>query len=1456
LNNLRYLSLSDNWIDEIPEHIENLKSLVTLSLANNLISGNIDKSLCMLYKLSSLDLSGNYWMNGDIPLEFSKLKNLTSLDLPGSELYPALEQVISNLYTTSPALEQFISKLDPNWVNSPPEIIERNDLCIHYITTTSDYLGYSLHANIPILIIMTQPVSLTGGHLVINLETGKTDQEIHIPPFSQSYTATAIYTVQEGDFSEDLNVNSIRLTNGASLTNEFGEAVDLRLIPEINLAAMKNIYVDGTIPIIEINEPNDPCVEQLYKIKGTATDISKDFSVLLTIVDQYNNHVFNETSHFFKNETENWEFDLPQSIWQVNSSYTIQVDVKDFAGNTNTLSRSVTIGKRPSIITTHLSNNTIIFGQTALITGNISPPESLIGEEVTLKLISPIGKEPGRKINADEDGSFEYALQCNDIDQAGIWQIVAFWDGTSCLDPAISESQMLTVEKASCNVALDATHLSVKLGDQVSITGQVMPEYYCEGHMTNIPVDLMISSPKGIHEIELQTMNTFGHFAHTNFAGFDLLGEWQIVASVKNNAYASSFSDMIPINVVETAGYAIIVQGKIAAEEGLESHNKTANDVYHHFKQRGLLDEDILYFNYDTDQASYKITDQILDQLANENVPNNIIDMLKELKNIAFINEESFVNRLKKMDAQVLQYQSQILALCCQPIEIDGLPTKTAIQKAITEDMPDIMKNQPANLYIVMVDHGNEDTFYIDPETISDDELNQWLSKLENTPGWDQEIIMMLGFCFSGSFIDKLSNPNRIIITSAGPDEFSYKGPLDQDNIREGEFFISEFFKSVALGKTIKHAFSEAVIQTEIYTAKGENSVNAPPYFDNSAQHPLLDDNGDGLGSNNILETSADGDLAERITIGVSSLTMNDPGDVFITEVSEAIFLGTDETTTDQLWAKVSDSLRLLTLWIEIKRPDFVPNAVGTGQVEMDLPKIVTITYDAMAKSYQWNSADLANIFDIPGTYHIYYFAKDTNSKNVSPMKESIVYKASRVNHPPEPFDLLYPRDDIEITSLGVLASFSADPTADAYTIMSWEDTTDPDHDRLSYTLFFKKDNDHFNEAENRIKMADLPHNFYEINLPNDWNGATVYWKVQAIDSYGAIRESGINRFHINNTNNPSNGTLWGYVYDATTNAPIEIATVLVSAGGQLVKRFTTMMNGKYFRALRPLSNYSIEVQKKGYVSLVKTPVHVPKDEQCQEDFFLVPDHSDVPKLSEIEFQTINEGETFAPITLDTYVTDGNNETHEIKWTATGNTDLEVSIDNDRIAIISPVDENWYGVEEVIFHAEDPDGNKATASVIFTIKPVNDPPIVLDIPDQTIFDYSRFQPIILDQYVVDVDNTTDEISWASMGSKSLIVSITNKIAFITLSDISWIGYENITFTASDPSGLIGVKTATFTVEKSRFVYDLNQNGRIDLDDLMMVLQIFSGIQPDKALAIDKQLGYEDLLFIMQSVSNR
>jgi hypothetical protein len=658
------------------------------------------------------------------------------------------------------------------------------------------------------------------------------------------------------------------------------------------------------------------------------------------------------------------------------------------------------------------------------------------------------------------------------------------------------------------------------------------------------------------------------------------------------------------------------------------------------------------------------------------------------------------------------------------------------------------------------------------------------------------------------------------------------------------------------MGKNIHESFSKAAAQTKIFTALGDGSVNAPPYFDNSAQHPLLDDNGDKIGTNNLMEidnnyvqrNENDGVLSNNITIGVSSLTMNDPGDVVITEVSDQIFLGVDETTTDKIWAKVSKNERLLTLWIEIKPPSFVPNAVGTGQVEMDLPRIIKSRHDTPTDRYYWDPETLENAFDIPGTYHIYYFAKDTDSKNVSPIKESIVYKASSVNHPPQSFDMLTPRDGLKMTSHGVLAACASAPTPECYTMFTWEYTTDPDDDALTYNLLIKRDNQDFSNPDDILKITGLTANCAPVVLNDDWNNSTVYWMVQAIDKYGAVSETNIRSFFIDNAHNPTNGSIWGRVYDASSKELLKYVKISVNR-----KMLLSNFKGEYHSAFRP-GYYDMEASLDGYYPVSKSSVIILPDRNHQEDFVLERIPAQPPVIGDIPSQTITEGMLFSDINLDNFIEDSDTEDEDITWTVSGQKDLTVEIKWNRMVEISIPHENWYGSETITFKAEDPTGESDTMPVELIVLPMNDPPVVLDIPDQTIFDYAAFKPIKLSDYVTDVDNSLDEITWAFSGQNQLTVSVNNNTATIHRKNQHFRGDENIFISAKDPHGLMGSTTATFTVLDSGLIYDLNNNGLIEIDDLIIVLQIFSGIHVENALQ-SGQLSFEDLLFIMNRVSN-
>jgi len=97
------------------------------------------------------------------------------------------------------------------------------------------------------------------------------------------------------------------------------------------------------------------------------------------------------------------------------------------------------------------------------------------------------------------------------------------------------------------------------------------------------------------------------------------------------------------------------------------------------------------------------------------------------------------------------------------------------------------------------------------------------------------------------------------------------------------------------------------------------------------------------------------------------------------------------------------------------------------------------------------------------------------------------------------------------------------------------------------------------------------------------------------------------------------------------------------------------------------------------------------------------------------------------------------------------------------------------------------------------VVPGNQPPVVTDIPDQTIIEGTAFAIIALDDHVSDPDHADSDLVWSYSGASELTVTITGRKATITPPSPTWTGSEAITFTATDPGLLCDSDSATFTV---------------------------------------------------------
>ena len=406
--------------------------------------------------------------------------------------------------------------------------------------------------------------------------------------------------------------------------------------------------------------------------------------------------------------------------------------------------------------------------------------------------------------------------------------------------------------EAFTQISMELSSKTILQNKTIDITGKLsrLPETAMS--LAGRTIKLRIKTPNNvIEEKETETYNQYGHFVFNEVNVFNLKGTYELQVLSEKTTLLSGSVATDAVLVGTSAGYAIIVQGKIANEEGLLSHNKTANRVYKTMKKRGFSDDNIKLFNYDMQQSD---------------------------------------------------------------IQVDDVPSKSAIQDSIENWAKERMNSVPAPLYLVMVDHGNVEKFMLDDRFITPVELDQWFDTLEsglNSYAIKEPRITVMGACYSGSFIPALSASGRMIVTSAASNEESFKGPKEPDNIRVGEYFLEAFFKEWGKGVSLSEAFKKSTNRTEIFTRRGGLSSNseANRFLDQAMQHPLLDDNGDAIGSNNLTDASKDGQLASTLFLGtgVSYNTNSVDNPAELTDVTETLYLNFDQTNA-QLWAKANDN--------------------------------------------------------------------------------------------------------------------------------------------------------------------------------------------------------------------------------------------------------------------------------------------------------------------------------------------------------------------------------------------------------------------------------------------------------------------------------------------------------------------------------------------------------------------
>jgi len=823
-------------------------------------------------------------------------------------------------------------------------------------------------------------------------------------------------------------------------------------------------------------------------------------------------------------------------------------------------------------ITIAAAPETVTLGEGVTITGGVNPAASLA--------IGFKSKMPG---DLDFDRAFPGGVTASagafskffipDAASEGLsnWRIKAVFNGNETFRPTESNIVSFAVLKAQPALTLELSHTSALLNlgnaESFAATATLSVENFptelsqlLAGRTIRLSLAFGPNNETPYHPLETTTDEN--GVAEFSFAGredwFNQAGVWKFKAEFAgddNLTLASSpdFDDTdARLIIKEGAGYAVVVLGRLdQTAEGHDAHAKTTDYIYTTLEGRAFDPSDIYYMR---------------EVLPGETVAEDI-------------------------DVH------------------DTSPTRADVQYAIETWAYDKMFASPAPLYLIFADHGSVDKFHLwsaenteEDQYLTPAELQGYLavleSQLEAGGVSNPEIAFIYGACHAGSYIPAVSAPNRVIITSCAADEISYRGvTTDESDVRDGEFFLMEFFREAGAGKSLRQAFEQASERTVGYTATKSSGVLAE-----EPQHPLLDDNGDGEGTAGASsgELGADGDHAWNMVLGLGS---NAGNTVSWFTASPPLVLDSGGTIPAETPLFAETTGRALTTddeaWIEIKPPEYDGGEYADPDyqefqrlAEMAGP-ILPGYSEAVGEEkvrFEWAQADLEPYlnFDTPGTYKVYYFLKDGETGQVSAYLVTNVYVAKADNRAPEPVALVYPADGATVFSTVFFA---------------WEETTDPDGDAVSYRLEVSEDSAF--PAEGTIVRDGIPGTVTRLTEEDGIEDLHIYyWRVIPADEYGASPENNsVRTCSVDNANPPFPGLMTGMVEDSETGDGIGGASVTLTPG-PLTMSSTT--RGAYFFANLWPRAYTVQVSATGYESQSKEDVTVAPGDAVELNFQLM----------------------------------------------------------------------------------------------------------------------------------------------------------------------------------------------------------------------------------------------------------
>ena len=188
---------------------------------------------------------------------------------------------------------------------------------------------------------------------------------------------------------------------------------------------------------------------------------------------------------------------------------------------------------------------------------------------------------------------------------------------------------------------------------------------------------------------------------------------------------------------------------------------------------------------------------------------------------------------------------------------------------------------------------------------------------------------------------------------------------------------------------------------------------------------------------------------------------------------------------------------------------------------------------------------------------------------------------------------------------------------------------------------------------------------------------------------------------------------------------------------------------------------------------------------------------NDQPTVTDIPNVTVAEDSQDSSIDLDDFVSDVEDSDGSLVWTASGNVNIQVTINSNHSVTFTPV-ANWFGEETITFMVQDTGGLNASDASVVTITPVNDAPILAAVGNMEI---KENQTLIIDLNATDIDSSslsfaTDAQEYDSFDPQTGL--------FIWTPGFDAAGNYTITFNVTD-SQLADEETIVITVQNTNRV---------------------------------------------------